>query len=200
MISGHIGIVILFIVIAAFGIYIQSNPEVSLVKSSVDGNTYLVRDTPDKKRAADMLGRVNMSIQKLITHLASEFPDEEITRNLKKNWNPSNITELSHTKGKTTSYTINKTSMVVCLRDKTTEDLEKFNTVMFVVIHEAAHMAVPIDPATGRPHEGHGKIFWTTMKFLLQESIRIGIYTYQDFGESPESYCGIDITDTPHKI
>lgn len=200
MLSGYVGLVFLFLVIAGFAYYMNSNSEVALVKSKVDGNLYLVRDTSDKQTAADMLGRINMNIQKLIVHLETEYPDNEITKRLKKNWNPNKVTELSHSKGKTTSYTINKTSMVICLRDKESEELEHFNTVMFVVIHEASHMAAPTDPETGKPHEGHGKIFWDTMKFMLKESLRIGIYSYQNFDDKPEPYCGITINDSPHKV
>ena len=43
------------------------------------------------------------------------------------------------------------------------------------------------------------KEFWDNMEFLLQESENIGLYTYQNFNESPEMFCGHKITSTPYK-
>ena len=34
-------------------------------------------------------------------------------------------------------------------------------------------------------------------KFLLKESIKLGIYTRNDFKNKPEKYCGTKITDSP---
>ena len=33
--------------------------------------------------------------------------------------------------------------------------------------------------------------------FLLEESIKIGIYKKDDFNKNPVEYCGTNITDTP---
>lgn len=194
----YLPLVTLFLAIAMVGRLVRSASEdVALVRSRVDGNDYLVRNMPDKQVAADTFGRINVNIQRLIDHLRENHPDREVTRFLAANWDPSRVTELRHSRGEVTSYTVNKKSMVVCLRDKETEALEAFNEVMFVVIHECAHMAAPIDPTTGRQHEGHGKIFWDAMRFLLGEAIRIGIYVHKDYKSQPERYCGISINSTP---
>jgi hypothetical protein len=44
---------------------------------------------------------------------------------------------------------------------------------------------------------GHNKEFWTNFRYILEESIQIGIYKYQDFRRNPVDYCGTRITDTP---
>jgi len=156
------------------------------VVSSSDGRVYKVRDLGDKEEAARTLGVISNNMDSLISHLSVTYPDREETINLKKAWSPSRVSELAETSKDLTSYTLNKESLVVCIRDKKTNDIENIDTLMFVVIHEAAHMAVPIDPKTGERHEGHGKLFWETMRFLLRESIKIGIYTYKDYGDDPE--------------
>jgi len=200
--TGHLlPLLALFALIALVGkIARASAGEVVLVRSRVDGNEYLVRNLGDRQRAADVLGRLNVNVRRLIAHLEENHADDERTRFLARNWDPTRVTELRHSRGEVTSYTINKTSMVMCLRDKDTEDIEEFNEVMFVCLHECAHMAVPVDPATGRQHEGHGRMFWDTMRFLVGEAVRIGIYTHRDYSASPQRYCGITINATPLKV
>jgi hypothetical protein len=45
------------------------------VKSTVDGQTYSVRDMPDKQNAADIMARVRMKMNKLKLHVEEGFPD-----------------------------------------------------------------------------------------------------------------------------
>jgi hypothetical protein len=63
------------------------------------------------------------------------------------------------------------------------------NTMMFVVLHEFAHLATE--------SIGHTEEFWDNFKWILEESINIGIYTRQDFQNKSVDYCGIKITSTP---
>jgi hypothetical protein len=90
-----------------------------------------------------------------------------------------------------TSYSENKgEKIVVCLRDK--EPPHKFvdiNTVMFVVLHEMAHLMTTTT--------GHTPEFWTNFKKILQDAVSVGIYTPTNYSRSPVSYCGMQITDSP---
>ena len=65
----------------------------------------------------------------------------ESLKRLKKNYRPNNITE-SSPGNKYTSYSINKGDKIVfCLRSKDgSNKLEDINTMMFVAIHELAHL------------------------------------------------------------
>ena len=60
---------------------------------------------------------------------------------------------------------------------------------MFVVLHELAHVCTE--------STGHTKEFWDNFKWILEESINIGIYTKQDFKLNNVEYCGMTITDSP---
>ena len=61
--------------------------------------------------------------------------------------------------------------------------------MMFVVLHEIGHLcSVSI---------GHTDEFWTNFKWILLESINIGIYIQQDFNKKPVEYCGMSITSSP---
>ena len=61
--------------------------------------------------------------------------------------------------------------IILCLRNK--NSLVDINTMMFVVLHEFAHLATE--------SIGHTTEFWDNFKWILEESINIVIYTKQDF-------------------
>ena len=106
---------------------------------------------------------------------------------MRKNFNPDKIKE-GIDDPNYTSYSINKGEQIVlCLR--TNNKLMDLNTMMFVVLHELAHICTE--------SIGHTKEFWTNFKWILEESINIGIYQKQDFKLNNVEYCGMTITDSP---
>jgi hypothetical protein len=94
---------------------------------------------------------------------------------------------------KDTSYSENKgQKIVVCLRDKTkppTYPLIDENTVMFVMLHEMAHLMTETI--------GHTQEFWSNFKRILHDAVKLGIYTPVNYAQSPVPYCGMKITDSP---
>jgi hypothetical protein len=63
------------------------------------------------------------------------------------------------------------------------------NTIMFVIIHECAHLMTE--------STGHTPEFWTNFRKLLHDSIKVGIYHPQNYTKNPVDYCGMTISDTP---
>ena len=63
------------------------------------------------------------------------------------------------------------------------------NTMMFVVLHELSHLA--------SESIGHTDEFWTNFRWILEESINIGVYQHQEFNKKPVEYCGMSITSSP---
>ena len=89
---------------------------------------------------------------------------------------------------KYTSYTVNKGERIVfCLRAKLINTIHDLNTLMYVVIHELAHV--------GCPEFGHTPLFREIFKFLLIESVKINIYTPIDYRKYPKNYCGMEINE-----
>ena len=177
---------------ALSNIQTSAYPTVS-VKSSVDGNTYQVRDMPDKQEAADLLARVRQRMQKLYNYLIATYPEKLQVKQLKQNFKPepSRISE-STPDAEHTSYSVNKGESVhLCLRQRqgNNESLVKENVMTFVALHEMAHMITTTI--------GHGPDFWNNFGWLLKISEEQGIYTYEDFAAHPVSYCGVKITDSP---
>lgn len=164
--------------------------EVEYVISTVDNKEYLVRSLPDKQDAANMLANIRMRLEKIVLHLTENFADDPRTKQLVANFHSDKISEGSEN-SKYTSYSINKGEKIVfCLRSRDKErKLSDLNTLIFVALHELAHI--------GTESIGHTPEFWDNFRWILKEAIKIDIYKYQDFNNKPEGYCGIQITDNP---
>ena len=157
-----------------------------------DGKIYKVQNLPDKQEAADMMSDICDRLNKLITKYREDPASsaDPRTKVLIDRFKVENICENDIT-ANSTSYSENKgEKIVVCLRDK--EPPHRFvdiNTVMFVVLHEMAHLMTTTT--------GHTAEFWTNFKKILQDSVSVGIYTPTNYSRSPVSYCGMQITDSP---
>lgn len=164
--------------------------QVEYVRSEVDGRDYLVQSQPDRQQAADLLANIRANILKLTGHLQKMYPDDERTKRLVRNLNIDNISEGTDN-AKYTSYSINKGEKIVfCLRSRdANKKLVDLNTMMFVALHEVGHVCTE--------SMGHTDEFWDNFRWLLEESIQVGIYRQQDFKTKPKEYCGITITDSP---
>jgi hypothetical protein len=90
-----------------------------------------------------------------------------------------------------TSYSENKgEKIVVCLRDKKPPyKIVDTNTVMFVMLHEMAHLMTTTI--------GHTPEFWTNFKQILHDGVSCGIYQPVNYARAPVPYCGMEITDSP---
>ena len=83
------------------------------------------------------MGRLNKDILKFIGLLYREYPNREDIQFFKKNYKDGNLTEASENGGSSTSYTINKSEIYVCLRNGDGSFVD-YNTLLYVVlIHEA---------------------------------------------------------------
>lgn len=167
-----------------------ANAGVEYVMSSIDGRKYSVRSLPDKQEAANLLATINRNFASLIKHMERTAPSDDRLMRIVKNYRPDALSEGSDD-GKYTSYSVNKGErLVFCLRARDgTNRLEDINTMMFVALHELAHLA--------SESIGHTKEFWQNFKWILNEAINIGIYQDQDYKAKPKDYCGIKITDSP---
>tara|TARA_B100000123_G_scaffold60906_1_gene42608 strand:+ start:1947 stop:2522 length:576 start_codon:yes stop_codon:yes gene_type:complete len=162
------------------------------VKGS-NGNEYLVRNLPDKKEAANKLGRIGDSLKTLVDGLsASDSEKSEYIKNLQESFNPEYITE--NIPGSIyVAYSVNKgEELSLCIRDKGTEEFIDDNTIIFVAIHELSHIMTP--------ETGHTPLFWDNMKYLLEKASSQGIYMPINYSEYPVEYCGMDINSTPMDV
>ena len=159
------------------------------VKSTVDNREYYVQaDKEDAKEAANLIAEIRRRLIMLVEHFVKAYPsDDSRVILLKQNFDPNVLKEGVDNSGYT-SYSINKGEQIIlCLRSK--NKLMDINVMMFVAIHELAHLA--------NETVGHDAKFWDTFKTLLLEAINIGVYVNHDFDKQPVEYCGMTINSNP---
>ena len=183
--------IICFVLITSAFIYYEGeNNEVEYIKSNIDNNLYLVRKMEDNKNAANILATIRLKLTTLSNTCLTKYPKNEGVIRLNEKFNSNNISETGKN-SKYTSYSVNKgEKIVLCLRSKDGKDtLIDENTLTFVSIHELAHiMTLSV---------GHSEEFWKNFKFLLEEAIKLKLYTKENYETNPKKYCGITVTDTP---
>ena len=183
---------LIIIIVTIIGIYYiynyYSNIGLMKVRSKIDEKEYTVQIKDDSLEAANLIAKIREKLVVLMEHLEKSFSlNDERVRLLKKNFRPDRLKEGVDTPGYT-SYSINKGEQIVlCLRSN--DKLVDLNTMLFVVLHEFAHLATE--------SIGHTEEFWDNFKWILEESINIGIYTKQEFKVKNVEYCGMTITSSP---
>jgi len=162
------------------------------VQSKTDGKTYNVQNLPDKQEACERMAKIRANLEKLV-QMYKDDPSAMADPRVKimvERFNPSNMME-NDIDADTTSYSENKGEViVVCLRDKRHPyPFVDENTVMFVLLHEMAHLMTTTI--------GHTPEFWANFKRILQDAVQCGIYTPVNYARQPTPYCGMTITDSP---
>jgi len=178
----------------ALMVFLYSRKKTSAyVLSKVDDKLYQVRDLNDKQHAANTLATLRQTIYLFSEYLYAnqkEYPEyKEYINNL---YNKIKDTEFRENSPKSSysSYSVNKgEELVFCLRSKNTNEIHDTNTLMFVTLHELAHIACP--------EYNHTDLFHKIFRFFRQVAMKLNIYKYQDYSVNPVEYCGININQKP---
>ena len=159
-----------------------------------DGHDYDMQNLPNKEEAVKLMSKIRESLTKLRDSYAKEpalMNDPPVARFVAR-FQPDVFSE-NDMHSPDTSYSENKGQrIVVCLRDKTKPPqypLVDMNTIMFVMLHEMAHLMTETI--------GHTPEFWGNFKRILHDAIKVGIYTPVNYSRQPIPYCGMMITDSP---
>jgi hypothetical protein len=178
--------------------------DVIRVKSTVDGEVYLVRKLPNADKAANLLAGYKQDIIKLSQKLKDKYIDNADKNNkeyeyrkngierLLNNFKPNNLSE-SDPYHIYKSYMINKgEQLYLCLRHTKEKEYEfnDRNLVIFTICHELSHVC---NITLQHPPE-----FWDWMKVLLETAEEIGLYEPVDYNKYPKEYCGMMINSTPY--
>jgi predicted metal-dependent hydrolase len=190
MIQLVIAITLVIIILSFLLKYETANSELTYVTSTIDNRQYLVRNLPDKQKAADMLANIRKNLTSIVEYLKENYIADERVQLLVNRFNPDVISE-SLPNTSYTSYSVDKGKKIVfCIRSKDAkQELIDMNTIMFVAIHELAHVMTK--------SVGHTEEFWDNMRYLLKKGIKIGVYTKVDYRKNPVKYCGIEILNSP---
>ena len=184
-------IITLVIIIISFLLKYESiSSDLTYVTSNIDNRQYLVRNVNDKEDAANMLAKIRQNLERVVEYLKENNISDERVQLLVNRFNPDVLSE-SLPNTSYTSYSVDKGKKIVfCLRSKDDKNkLIDMNTIMFVAIHELAHIMTK--------SIGHTDEFWDNMRYLLKIGIKVGVYQKVDYTKNPVSYCGITVSSSP---
>lgn len=170
-----------------FDFFKQSEPKKSNISVKYNGKTWIVQQ-PD---SAQMLEQLITRINKLIDNI-KDNPEHTYSLKRLKYWDNTFVFEniKESWKNDSTSYSINKgEELVFCIRDKINNSIHDINTLMFVAIHELAHIITD--------ELQHTQKFWNNMKSLLKRAELLGLYQNVDYSINPVEYCGMTINSSP---
>jgi hypothetical protein len=200
---------VLIITISLYSYYNKLHSDIAIVKSNIDNKEYLVRKVLPScpytaTQAADILAILSQKCTEFIKTLNNKYMNEDKQKSkdnenienkmfierLTKNFHPNSLSE-SSSYHKGTSYSLNKgEKIVLCLRQKDDNSFVDMNTLMFVFLHELAHLGTV-------ENKTHSPIFDRNFKFILKEAIDHNLYSYHDYNTQPVIYCGKPITQNP---
>ena len=179
---------------AALAYAVTQGPRNTLRMIGPDGQQYEMQDLPNKDKAVAVMAEVRGRLVKLYDYYKTTpnvSQDPAVVRFVER-FAPDVFVE-NDMGSPDTSYSENKgQKIVVCLRDKTKPPqypLIDTNTIMFVMLHEMAHLMTETI--------GHTQEFWINFRRILQDAIRLGIYQPVNYAHQPTPYCGMTITDSP---
>jgi predicted metal-dependent hydrolase len=177
---------IIVIIIYLFLFYNKKN--VTLVEGR-DKHKYLVYNDAMKNESAVLLGDVTENMFKLKDYLyenIDSYPDfKPYIKQLHMNLNRDrSLIYENDPNSKLTSFSVNKGEEIAfCLRSKKNGSMHQLNLIMYVALHEMAHIACP--------EIGHGTLFKQIFRFLTETAVKIGIYKLDNYEEKPVEYCGM---------
>lgn len=179
---------------AAVAYALTQGPRNTIRMTGPDGQSYDMQNLPDKDQAVALMASIKRNLVNLYEHYKGDAAlsmDPPVRRFLER-FNPDVFIE-NDMSSSDTSYSENKgQKIVVCIRDKTKAPqypLIDENTIMFVMLHEMAHLMTETI--------GHTQEFWGNFKRILGDAVQVGVYTPVNYASRPTPYCGMTITDSP---
>lgn len=183
-------ILLLTIISVIVLIFVRSTKnEVLMIESSLDRRDYLVNNFSDKQEAVDLLAQIRINVLKLRKYLVKnkkKYNEYKLYIDLLNRRVDDVIIKEKTENNNFTSYSINKGEEIIfCLRSKKDNSLHDLNLMMYVALHEFAHVACP--------EVGHTPLFKKIFKFFLEIGIKLNIYEYVKYEHDVKEYCGIYI-------
>ena len=186
-------ILIYIIIYNCYNKYIQ-NVDLLIIEG-IDGNNYYVRNQQDKDDAVKILSDLRQNLKKLINFIEENSVNDKEYYMYKDNINSikNKIDEViikeTPSNSSYTSYSVNKgEELYLCIRSKNTNKIHDINDLLYVAIHEIAHI--------GCPEIGHTDLFFKINLYLLKKAVEFNFYKYDNYNNKPREYCGINLNNT----
>ena len=186
-------IIIALVIFISYKIYSDSDIfQLKCIVSTVDGDKYCVRERKNVQQASDLLAKTTDKMKKVVEYVKEKHSEKENVKRLVKRFNPRKIVETLPT-SQYTAYSENKGQKIAFCLNKEKENNNNLideNTLMFVALHEMAHVA--------SKSIGHNTEFWDNFRFLIEQADEAGLYKPVDYSAANEEYCGMTITSSPY--
>ena len=182
---------LVFVLVLLIGYLIYSIRNAGLVRAEFDGQIYMVQELPDKSKAVDFLIKLKTDLASIAQKSLDRAKNEDnkdytdYIQIIVDKLNSVFIREVEKD-SPYTSYSVNKgEELVFCLRNKESNEFYDYNKVLYVAVHEIAHI--------GCPEIGHTKLFFELNRYILETAQQNNMYEFVDYNNIPEEYCGIQI-------
>jgi len=184
-----LSIIIIFIYI----LYLIKKNRLTLVEANNNVKFMVYNDTNKAVSAnllAELVDRMYKLRDKLIYNKKKYIEYEEYIDFLEVNFNQDRTSIYENIPDTDlTSYSVNKgEELAFCLKSKKTGNFHDINLLMYVAVHEMAHMACP--------EIGHGELFKKVFRFLIIEAINFNLYKKIDYQYNPVEYCGMILSSS----
>lgn len=186
--------ILIFIIIIFIYFFLFINRNNLIYVESNSGTKFLVHKDNLKNEKANLLGKIVENMFILKNHMVKNINNfksfKPYINQLKDNLSETNtVVYETDPKSNLTSYSVNKgEELSFCLKSKKSGELHDINLIMYVAIHEMAHVACP--------EIGHGELFKKIFRKLAEEAIKIGIYKKVNFSNNPVEYCGMILSSS----
>ena len=184
---------VLLVLYVSYTMYTESDFQLKCVISDAHQKTYCVRERKMLGQAADLLAGVADKLDRLVKHMQTDYPNDEMVKRIVSKFDPSKIKETLPT-SEYTAYSENKgEKLALCLNEKKEDADSRLideNTLMYVAMHELAHV--------GTVSVGHGDEFWANFKTIIERAVDRGLYRPVDYKKNNKLYCGMNLTDNPY--
>jgi predicted metal-dependent hydrolase len=172
-----------------FLLFLKKKESQVYIKSNFDGRYYLVNKINNYKyKSSLLLSIIRHKMIQLTESIKITKNNEIYIKNIKHKIYNTIFTENKNIfpKSNITSYSLNKGDQIIlCLYNYKTNKFYDLNTLIYVSIHELAHVA--------NPTIGHDDSFYYILNILLNQAIYLKIYTFYNYEKLPTKYCGIVI-------
>ena len=183
-------LLILFIIFIYIFLFYNNN-EFVYIEDNFEGTRYLVQKST-KEESMKILTEITKRLYRLRSYLIENINNnlefKPYIDRLQKGFNNTRTTIMENSStSDNTSYNINKgEELVFCLKSKKTGKFHDINLLMYVAIHEIAHIACPVI--------GHGELYQKIFKFFIDMAEKINIYKRVNYNEKPTEYCDMMLT------
>ena len=179
------------LIVALFGILmylstaVPAEPANWIMSTSQSQRAFPVLPVTDATDAAQLLSSLSFDIDRLVAHLQHKFPTDPRVKRVRSQWQYQKLAEGRYDEENVTSYTVNKGERIVlCLRSREGH-LHDSNLIMYVLLHELAHIC-----SVSKSVQYHNKEFQTNLKWILAEATALNLYQHNTKRKAV-TYCGM---------